>query len=161
MTLIGDHLSAHPRVLFLGKHASDIENWGLRVFRDDFSGDVRCRMRSKDGRILYLTDAFGFRFGSHADVMGAWVKIEGGNATRWREMFPELARLRVEIDGRNLDSPTDGIVWIPASKLRGVQKVAIQPRTGARAQEFSLQGFDEMHQRALAEGCTAEARFIR
>ncbi|MEJ7928199.1 hypothetical protein WG908_15740 [Sphingobium sp. AN641] len=132
-------------------------SWQLDIRTDRFSGDVVCRLRGK--RLLYLSGAVGFRFGHRASVMDAWVRIDNGPAMRWRDQLPELARLRVPIDGADMDVPTDGIVWLPAQLIDNAGIVAIQPVPGKGARSFDIAGFRELLAAGRRAGCDPEARF--
>jgi hypothetical protein len=141
------------------RHA--LGDWTLRIARNRFSGSVVCRLRSRNGKILYVADALGFRFNKHLDVMNAWVRVDGGEPYRWRNDLPELARLDVAIDGRNLDAPTDGIVWIPAASLADASQVVIQPRADRSPRVFRLHGFAGLRDIGRALGCDPETQFVR
>jgi len=143
------------------RRAFALGDWHLNIGKDRFSGDVRCRLRARNGRSLYVADAVGVRFGRRADVMGATLKIDGGQPVRYRDLLPELARLRVAIDGRDMDRPTGGVVWIPSSLLESAKRVAISPRPGAHPRYFSLRGFVALRESARALGCAPEGRFVR
>lgn len=153
--------SAHPRVrLFRSSDAGASTAWRLSVSRDDFSGDVRCRLRSADGRMIYRPRALGFRFDRDDNLSGAWVRIDEGDPLRWRDMFPELARARVMMSGRDLDSPTGGMIWVPAPMLSGAASIRIQTERGKKPRVFHLEDFQHALERARAQGCMPEERFI-
>lgn len=155
------HVPLMPRPSQSTKAKHVLGDWQLLIARSRFSGEVACRLRSRNGRILYVANALGFRFDKHMDVLNAWVRIDGGAPYRWRDDLPELARLEVAIDGRNLDAPTDGIVWIPSARLADVRQVSIQPRPDRRPRAFRLRGFSGLRDIARALGCAPETRFIR
>ncbi len=111
--------------------------------------------------MVYVANAIGFRLGRDADILNAWVRIDDGTAFRWRDQLPELARLRVAIDGRDMDAPTDGIVWLPASLLEKARSVAIQSEPGKNPKIFVLDGWVALRDAARLAGCAPEARFIR
>lgn len=164
--LVASGATASVRVPLLSKSSQFVKrkmllgDWQLQITRGKFSGDIACRLRSRNGKIVYVADALGFRFGKHLDVMNAWVRIDGGEAYRWRNDLPELARLGVAIGGKNLDVPTDGIVWIPAAGLVEVNRVDVQPRPDKRPRTFHLRGFAGLRDIARTMGCTPEVRFI-
>ena len=151
-------ISKAPQV---AKRKQVLGDWRLDIFKGRFSGDVACHLRSKDKRIFYVADALGFRFGKRLDTLGAWIRLDGGAAYRWRDDLPELARLGVAIDGRNLDAPTGGIIWIPTAKLAEVNRVQIQPRADKRARTYHLRGFAGLREIARTMGCAPETRFAR
>jgi len=135
--------------------------WQLELIRDRFSDDTRCRLFAMRHDAFYLGDALAFDLRGSADVMAAWLRIDGGAPARWRDMLPELARLRVPIGGRDLARPTDGLVWVPAAMLANAHSVTIQPGFGKRPTTFLLEGFATLRQQATDLGCTARARFVR
>lgn len=152
--------------LLSGPAQQHIETWGLGDWRlyivtSRFSVDVQCRLATTNGRMIYTAGALGIRFGKHAPVSQAWVKIGDGTAQRWRDMLPELARLRVPIDGREMDSPTGGMLWIPVTAIEQAGTVAIQLRANQRPRIFSLAQFIELRDAGHRLGCEPEARFIR
>ena len=155
------HLPLVARSAKLEQRRYGLGDWRLNISRDQFSGDIACRMQSRDRNIVYVANALGFRFAKHLNTLDAWVKIDDAKAYRWRDDLPELARLGVAIDGRNLNAPTDGIVWIPVASLAEANRVAIQARPGRRPRIFSMRGFSSLRDSARTMGCAPEARFIR
>jgi hypothetical protein len=145
----------------IGTRKLALGDWKLEIRRNKFSGDIACRLHSKDKRVFYVADALGFRFDKRLDVTRGWFRIDGGDAQRWRDQLPELARLGVAIDGRNLEAPTDGIVWIPAKRLADTNRIAIQPRPDKNPRIFHLRGFAGLRDMARTMGCAPEARFVR
>lgn len=136
-------------------------DWRLTIATDRFSGDVACPLRANDGKAFYVGGAVGFQFGRHADVMEAWLRVDAGTVMRWRDQLPELARLRVAIDGRDMSKPTDGIVWLPSALIVEAGSVAIQRKFGQTPRRFSLNGFAALLASAHEQGCRPEARFGR
>lgn len=161
MALACGQALGHPRIQLHHPGSPDgNKGWHLSISKDDFSGDVRCRLRSADDRMIYRPHALGFRFGRHDDVLGAWIRIDDGVPVRWRDMFPELARTRVTMSGRDLASPTDGMIWIPVSLLTHTDGVSIQTRRGKRPRVFHLEDFTSTLEDARAQGCVPEERFV-
>lgn len=138
-----------------------LEGWRLHVATDPFSGSVACRLKATSGKMIYVAHAVGFRLGRHKDVTDAWVRIDGGEPFRWRDTLPELARMRVAIDGRDMASPTDGIVWLPAALLEKASRVDIQPAAGRRAKVFDLRGFAGLREMGRQRVCSPETRFVQ
>lgn len=132
-------------------------DWRLIVRRDPFAETASCRISNRRARVVWRRGALGFRFKRSLDVSDAVYRLDGGVPRAWRDDLPELVRLRVEIDGRDLRAPTDGIVWIPLGALRGVATVQVQPRRGARARAFDVRGFDDASARAERAGCPTGA----
>ena len=135
--------------------------WRLEITKDRFSAESLCRLRSRNHKMLHVAHAVGFRMGRRADVLQAAFRIDGGEPQRWRDQLPELARLKVAIDGRDMDRPTDGIVWLPASLVEDAGQVAIQARPGKRAKTFRMRGFAGLREIGRERGCAPEARFVR
>lgn len=164
IAMMTDVALAHPRIrLSASNHKSKVTNppaWRLSVSKDDFSEDVQCQLYSVDGRMIYQPHTLGFRFDRDENLPEAWVRIDDGEAMRWRDMFPELARARVKMDGRSLDSPTDGMVWIPMSMLMNTDSIGIQAKHGKKPHIFLLGDFRQTLEHARAQGCTPEERFI-
>jgi hypothetical protein len=142
------------------KRETKLGDWRLTVLRSRFSGETTCRLRSRDGRAIYANGALGFRFRQHLDVTNAWYRLDGGAPHRWRDARPTLARLGIAIDGRAMDAPTDGIVWLPAAWLEAINRVDIQPVPGRKARSFHQRGFTGLREIARAAGCTSEQSFI-
>jgi hypothetical protein len=135
-------------------------DWHLIVASDSFSGERVCHLRSKNKKVLFVENAVGFRFGRHKDTLGAWVKIDGAPAYRWRDDLPELSRLGVAIDGRNLDAPTDGIVWLPQARLNDANRVDIQLARGKKPKQFHFRGLAGLREIAREMGCSPDNRFV-
>lgn len=136
-------------------------DWTLRIETGKFSGEKLCHLDDRKHHISYTAGALGFYFGHHVNTLGAWVKIDGRDASRWQDDLPELTRLGVPMDGASLDNPTDSIVWIPALQLDEANHVAIQPKPGQRPVTFHLHGFAGLRDIAREMGCAPEQRFVR
>jgi hypothetical protein len=91
--------------------------WRIIVSKDAFAGTVRCRVEARHRGIFLSGDAVAFRVGRKADVLDALIRIDDGSPARWRDMLPDLARRWIPIDGRDLASPTDGLIWLPTEDL--------------------------------------------
>lgn len=139
-------------------HRLRFGDWTLAWERDRFTSDVTCRIDARDDRISFGGSALGFHFGRGADVLRAAFRVDEGPVLRWRDELPELARLRVAISGRDMTSPTDGIVWIPADRLRDAAFVTIQPHPRAKPRTFRLRGLDAMLAQATERGCLSHPR---
>ena len=139
------------------RHSSALGTWRLTVSTGKFSRDVRCRLTGK--RMTYVAGAVGYRFAQHLDTAHAWFRIDGGEPQRWRDVLPALSQAEVAIDGRDLDAPTGGIVWLPVALVEDATTVAIQPRPDRRVRVFRMSGFAGVRDIARARGCVPEARF--
>jgi len=136
-------------------------DWQLRIERNRFSGNIACRLRSRDHHGVYAGRAIGFRLGKHMDTTLATYRLDGGPAHEWRDQLPELIRLGTPIDGPGLDDPTGGFVWLPLSILRDVSRIAIQGRPDRRPEAFHLRGFAGLHDTARTRGCSTDQQFVR
>ena len=140
------------------RHRTRLGDWRLTIAAGKFSHDVRCRLTGT--RMTYVAGAVGYRFARHLDTTEAWFRIDGGEARRWRDVLPALSQAQVAIDGRDLDAPTDGIVWLPVALVEDATSVAIQPRPDRRPRVFRMGGFAGVRDIARARGCVPEARFV-
>ena len=147
------------RPLGTERHDSALGAWELRVSRDRFSASVRCRLRSSDHHAIFRSDAVGFRFKRKNDVDGAVYRLDGAAPRRWRDDLPVLIRLGAPIDSGAMANPTEGIVWIPYSVLRGINSVTIVARDGHRPRRFRLAGLAGLLAAADARGCARDAGF--
>jgi hypothetical protein len=136
-------------------------DWRLRVETSSFSGDTSCHLEDRRHRISYVAGALGFRFGSHVNISGAWVRVDDGAPTRWQDDLPELTWLGVPLEPASLDNPTDGIVWLPADRLEGAGRIAIQTDERKRPVTYTLNGFAKLRDAARTMGCAPERRFVR
>jgi hypothetical protein len=151
-------LPKHPRV---ARHRTQVGDWRLDVSRNPFSGDIVCRLRDRHGDAVYQQGAVGFRFSKHWDVAKAVYRLDGGVPRAWRDDLPELLRIGTPIDTGGIANPSQGIVWIPVSRLAGVNAVAIEPRPDRRPKLFHFRGFRGLYELAVARGCAPDARFVR
>jgi hypothetical protein len=142
-------------------HKMKLSDWRLSIMRSRFSGELVCQLRAKNKKVVFVADAVGFTLGVHKNTLDAWVRLDSNLPYRWRDDLPELSRLDVAIDGRNLDAPTDGIVWLPSSKLETVHRVAIQLNPRKKPRVFHLRGFTGLREIARSQGCTPDVRFVR
>ena len=144
-----------------GRQALAQGDWKLRVETASFSGEKRCHLEDRRHLITYAGGALGFRFDPSLNTLGAWLRIDDGPAIRWRDYLPELTRLGVPMAATRIDSPTDGIVWVPAAALEAASHIAIQPAERKRPVTFPLQGFTPLRDAARQMGCVPEQRFVR
>ncbi len=135
-------------------------DWRLFIMRSRFSGDTVCQLRDKTNKVVFMANAVGFRLGEHKNTLDAWVRLDSNSPYRWRDDLPELARLAVTLDGRDLDAPTDGIVWLPSSQVETVNQVAIQLNPHKKPKVFHLRGFTGLREIARNQGCTPDVRFV-
>ena len=135
------------------------DGWRLTIRTSRFSGDSRCHLEHRQQPISYAAGALGFHFSPRLNTQGAWLKIDDAPPSRAQDETPALIRLGVPLDGPGLDNPGGGVVWIPASRLNGASIVTIQPAANRPPRSFSLKGFVQIRELALARGCTPEGRF--
>lgn len=150
-----------PRHPPLVKHRSKAGDWRLDIVRNEFSGEISCRLRSKDKRMVYHAGAIGFRFKRKWDVHGAVYRLDKGEPRAWRGDLPELVRLGAAIDGGAVENASGGVVWLAFARLREVNSVTIQPRTDRKARTFHLRGLGGLYESALGQGCSPDSRFAR
>jgi hypothetical protein len=148
----------HPRI---ARHRTEISDWRLDVSTNPFSGNVVCRLRERHGEAVYQQGAIGFRFRASWDVENAIYRVDGGAPRTWRNDLPELVHLGTPIDTGGIDNPTQGIVWIPLSRLEGANAIVIQPRPDRAQRTFHFAGFRGLYEDAVARGCTPDSRFVR
>ena len=157
---LGRALFARPSPVSQSRMARG--DWRLTIETDRFSGQKRCHLAEHHRRVIYAAGALGFSFAAHADTAGAWFKIDdAAPPSRWQDELPALTRLGAPMEATALDTPSDGIVWVPASRLDGANHIAIQPGDRQRATIFPLQGFASLRDIAHQMGCTPEQRFVR
>lgn len=95
------------------------------------------------------------------NVMKAAIRIDDEAPLRFEDLFGELTRLLTPYQGASLDNPTDGIVWIPFSKLKEADHVTIQPRPDRKPHLFSLGNVAALLDYARELGCSPENRLVR
>ena len=157
----GLHIALFSRPPLVARSRVALADWVLTVETSRFTGEKICRLQDRKHLVSYARGALGFRVGNHLTTLGAWVKVDDGMPTRWRDMMPELVRLGVPMDGAGLDDPTDSTVWIPVRLLEDASRVAIQPNEQKRPQTFHLHGFTGLRDIAREQGCVPESRFVR
>jgi hypothetical protein len=142
-----------------------LDGWDMRIQRDGFTGQTRCRLFSPSGlgqgRISYADGALGFHLDADRDVMQAWYSIDDAPPRPWREDYPTLVARRVSLEGGSLANPTGGVVLILREKLAGARTVTIRADTGAAPKRFRLKGFEQALAAARANGCDGPAAFSR
>lgn len=141
---------------FLYRHYGQ-DAWRLDISTDQFSGDISCRLWSRDGRSHYAANAIEFRIGGHISPIDGTFRIDNGAPLKWRDQLPELARLHAAIEGGDSD-PATGTMLLPVTLVAHGEDVAIQTRPGKRPRRFSLKGFRPLYDYARSVGCLPEAR---
>lgn len=156
---------ALPRIPLLARGApiersrTQAGEWQLKLSRDRFSGDVVCRLRTRDGKVRYQSGALAFHFSRKWDVHDAVYRIDGGEPRHWRDDLPELVKNGAPIDRGPLTNGSAGAVWIPAHLLESANRIAIQARPDRPPRVFRIGGFISMHELASARGCAPDSRF--
>jgi hypothetical protein len=127
--------------------------WHIRVVMDSFTGINSCKIVSNNRRLAVDPLALAVRPANRGDVGDALIRIDGGAAFAWRDTLPELARLGVEIDGRDMASPTDGKVWLPLQRLTGARTLWIQIAPHRHPRRFNIANFAQALSVARHAGC--------
>ena len=143
------------------RHKVKVGDWQLDVARNGFSGDVACRLSSRNNHATYQADAIGFRFSRSWDVHDAVYRFDGGAPQQWRDDLPELVRIGAPIDAAGIENASGGIVWIPWSRMHDVNSIAIQARGDRKARVFHLRGLRGLLEVAVMRGCSPDSRFVR
>jgi len=139
----------------LSREVYGLGPWRLRLERDAFSGATRCTMWGHDGRLFYQPGAVGFDVGGR-NLMDAAIRVDQAKAVSFRNLLPELAQARARIGGRDMDRPTDGLVWVPVARLETARRVAIAPHFGGGIRHFSIEGLERLIFYARSQGCEPE-----
>lgn len=142
---------AKPRRLSVDTYG--LGQWRLRVKQDSFFQEKHCTISYLRGKAAYRPDAVGFRFGRHAAILDAVARIDGGQPIRFRDLLPELARLGVAIEGHDVASFSDGLVWLPITLLDSAHEVTIAVGFGKPIKRFDVEGLDRLSAYARSEGC--------
>jgi len=145
--------------------AYHLAGWDMRIERDGFTNQVRCRLFSpgglRQGRISYASGVLGFHLGADRDVAQAWYSIDDAAPRPWRDDYPVLVARRVSLEGGGLANPTGGVVLIPAESLAGARTVTIRADRDLAPKRFGLKGFEQALAAARANGCADAAAFTR
>jgi hypothetical protein len=130
-----------------------VSRWLVDVRQDSFTGVRACSVRTRNNRLVATPLVLGMRLVGHRDMREAWIRVDGGRAMPWRDLLPELARLGVEIDGRDMAAPTDGWVWIPHSALAQARMVQLRWAPQKRVRQIDVTGVGAALDVARARGC--------
>jgi hypothetical protein len=145
--------------------AYHLAGWDMRIERDGFTGQVRCRLFSPaglgQGRISYARGVLGFHLGADRDAAQAWYSVDDAPPRPWRDDYPLLVARRVSLEGGSLANPTGGVVLIPQETLAGARTVTIRADRGVTPRRFRLKGFEQALAAARANGCADPAAFSR
>ncbi len=145
--------------------AYHLAGWEMRIERDGFTGQVRCRLFSPaglgQGRISYAHETLGFHLDSDQDVAQAWYSIDDKAARPWRGDYPTLVARRVSLEGGSLANPTGGVVLIGQDLLAGARTVTVRADRDSTPRRFRLKGFERALTAARANGCGDPASFAR
>lgn len=142
-----------------------LDGWDMRIERDGFTGQVRCRLFSpgglRQGRISYARQTLGFHLDRDQDVAQAWYSVDDAAPRPWRDDYPVLAARRVSLEGGSLANPTGGVVLIGQDLLAGARTVTIRADRDTAPRRFRLKGFEQALAAARANGCADPASFTR
>lgn len=150
-------LPHHPKI---SHESTRLGDWRLEIAKNSFSGEVACRLRARNHKALYNAGAVGFRFKHKWNVEDAVYRIDGGEPHAWRDDLPDLIAHGAPLDRGNMENTSDGVVWVPYERLTEANTIAIEPRRDRRAVTFHFRGLAPLHEKALAQGCTPESRFV-
>ena len=142
-----------------------LAGWDMRIQRDGFTGEVRCRLYVPAGvrrhAMSYARGTIGLHLDPDQDVAGAWYSIDDRPATAWRDDYPALVARRVALDDGSLVNPTGGVVLVPAEKLVGARTAAVRAERQGAIVRFKLKGFQRALEAARANGCARDDAFER
>ncbi|MDR7115490.1 hypothetical protein [Caulobacter sp. BE254] len=145
--------------------AYHLAGWDMRIQRDGFTGQTRCRLFAPaglgQGRISYAAGVLGFHLDRDRDVAQAWYSVDDKPPRPWRDDYPALVARRVSLEGGGLANPTGGVVLIPTENLAGARTVTIRADHDATPKRFGLKGFEQALAAARANGCADPAAFVR
>lgn len=145
--------------------AYHLAGWDMRIQRDGFTGQTRCRLFSPaglgQGRISYAGGVLGFHLDRDRDVAQAWYSIDDAPPRPWRDDYPALIARRVSLEGGGLANPTGGVVLVPREILAGARTVTIRADRDTTPRRFRLKGFEQALAAARANGCADPAAFAR
>jgi hypothetical protein len=145
--------------------AYHLAGWDMRIERDGFTGQVRCRLFSPaglgQGRISYARQTLGFHLDPDQDVAQAWYSVDDAAPRPWRDDYPVLVARRVPLEGGSLANPTGGVVLIGQDLLAGARTVTIRADRDSTPRRFRLKGFERALAAARANGCADPAAFAR
>jgi len=143
----------------------ELDGWVMTIQTDGFTGQPRCHLYSPktlfQGRITYEGGALGFVFDRDEDTQQAWYRIGQSKTKRWQDIYPELVRLGIPLEGGSLDNPTGGVVLLPEAELDAASEVTIRLSETASTKRFKLKGFKAAKAAALANGCERPESFER
>ncbi len=123
--------------------------WKLTIRRDNFTGITSCRLTGKNMR--YQRGALGFATGIHADLAGAWYRIDAAAPARWQDLYPGLVAAGVSMETGGIDDPHGGIVWLPIELAGHAREVAIH--MGRKTRHYQVGGFAALREAAPHLGC--------
>lgn len=127
--------------------------WQIDSRRDSFNGRLTCSVHSRNKRMLAHPLAVGLRVVARRDLGAAWLRIDDRQPIAARDLLPELARLGVEIDGRDMNAPTDGWLWIPLDDIGPARMIAVRWAPKTRIRRFDVTGYQAALDVARARGC--------
>lgn len=145
--------------------AYHLDGWDMRIERDGFTGQVRCRLFAPaglaQGRISYADETLGFHLNPKEDAAQAWYSIDDKPPRPWRMDYPALVARRISLEGGGLANPTGGVVLIGQDLLAGAQTVTIRASPDSMPKRFRLKGFVQALAAARANGCAEPGAFVR
>lgn len=141
----------------LARERMQLGDWRLTVAADRFSGERRCRLATRGGRVVYSRGIVAIRLRRIADLSEAVVRVDGGAPARWRDLIPELARL----DPGFASDRDPRMLPVPAELVKGAQRVEVSPAFGKRARRYPIAGFGAVLERGIALGCRPDTAFVR
>ena len=133
--------------------------WRVEIRRDSFTSRVTCRLHTRNYRMVYVPGAVGFRVGHKLDTTAAWYRVDGGEAVRWQDRYPQLIETGVPLSGPSLANPTGGVVWVPVGEVSKADIIDVQPDDRHRAKRFHMGAFALMLTAAKDNGCVPEQVF--
>lgn len=139
----------------LARDRTSIGDWHLTVTTDRFSGERRCAIARHRGNAWYARRLVVFDVGRAINPSDIVIRIDDGDAIRWRDIIPEVARL----DPSFASNRNARWVPIPAAMIQGARVVAIAPSFGKKPRSFRVGRFGEMYDQAVELGCRTDTAF--
>jgi len=141
-----------------------IPAWHVETVRDRFTQRRVCHVfqgNRHHPKVSYSRGTLAFAFPRSRNTLEAEFSVDGGPARPWTSVYPAVVATGATLPGTSMTNPTQGLVILPVSALKGAIRVTIRSRPNDKPRVFSIAGLADAIASGGRLGCDADNGFIR
>ena len=128
-----------------------VGDWRVKIADNRFSGEKRCTARRPD--VAYDNGVLTFYFPKDMNTANAIFRVDWGEPRPVGDVLVAASGMGAHVQRANLENPSNGEVFIPATYVGDAALVAIKPDRATKNQVFKVAGLRPVIASLQARGC--------